>query len=163
MTLTIDSPDWIGEIRPDGWALSSDTLGGALSVVPFVGRVFSAPCSGDTTTRVARSAASLIKRLRSNGELRVGKPVAARLGGHDAIQVDLTADVPPPCPASPRIWLWVMPESGDFHLDENENARMIAADAGDRTFVAVLETFQGGDQAGLIAATRGILDSLRIH
>lgn len=163
MTFTVDSAGWIAETRPDGWALSSDTLGGGLSLVPFVGQVFSDPCSGEKTTKVAKGAASFVKQIQSNKQLKVGKPVAVKLAGQRATQVDMTADVPPACSGNPRIWLWVMPQSGDFHLDENENARMIAADVGDKTFVTVLETFQGGDQAGLISATKGILDSLRIQ
>lgn len=163
MTFTVGSSGWSADTMPDGWAVIDDSLQGALSVVTFVGKVYSEPCSGDKVSSVARSAATFIGQIEKNKELKVGKRVTTKLAGHAAIQVDLTADVPPACPSSPRIWLWVMGPSGDFHLDENESARIIAADVGDKTFVAVLETVQGGDQAGLIAKTQPILDSLAIQ
>jgi hypothetical protein len=71
--------------------------------------------------------------------------------------------VPPACPDRPRIWLWVLPEAGDFHLDENEAARFIVADVGEHTLVIVEETFEGGDQQALLDGAQPILDSMTVN
>ena len=56
----------------------------------------------------------------------------------------------------------MLKELGDFHLDENEAARIIAADIGDQTFVAVVETFDAADQDAMIERTGAVLDSIKI-
>lgn len=161
MTFSVEAP-WIADSRPDVWSLA-DSVKGAMSVEPFVGKVFNDPCDASKSVTVPRSAASFIKQIQANAQLKVGKAATTKLAGHDAIQVDLTADVPPACPTKPDIYLWVLPTSGEFHLDENENARVIASDIDGKTFVVVLESLQGGDQAGLITATKPILDSLTVR
>jgi hypothetical protein len=161
MTFTVDSP-WIADTRADVWSVS-DSVKGAMSIVPFVGKFLGTSCSATKSTTVPQSATSLMKALRASSDLTVGKVAKTTLAGHDAVQVDLTANAHPTCPTDPQIYLWVLPTSGEFHLDENESARVIASDIGNRTFVVVIESVPGMDQAGLITETGTILDTLTIH
>jgi hypothetical protein len=39
------------------------------------------------------------------------------------------------------MWLWPLPEHGDFHLDDGERARVYEVDAGCDTVVIVIEAF----------------------
>jgi hypothetical protein len=161
-TFTVATPGWFGDTRSDGWALIPKDISGGLSLVTFAGPVFTKPCTNETTESIDRSASAFIDWIADNKELKAGKSTETTLAGQKAIQIDVTADVPPACPDSPRIWLWVLKESGDFHLDENEAARIIAADIGDQTFVAVVEAFEATDQDAMIERTQSVLDSIKI-
>ncbi len=49
---------------------------------------------------------------------------------------------------------------GDFHIDEQEVARFIAADIDDKAAVVIVESFAGGDHASLIEAAEPIVSSI---
>jgi hypothetical protein len=161
-TFTIASPGWQGEIYADGFDLViQGPTGGGFNITHFVGAIFSDPCSPDAKKNVAASAKAFIDALAANKQLKVGAPVTTTLAGAPAIQVDVTADALPAC-AGPRIWLWVLPTVGDFHLNNGEAARFIAADIGGQTIIAVSETFSAANQGGFVAKVQPILDSMTI-
>ena len=165
MTFTLSDDKWSAadEIQNVGFALQRDGIEGAVTVTVFLGQVFAEPCTPDETVELDRSASGLTGWLAAHPELKAAEAIEAAIGGQPALQLDVTADVPPSCAEGPRIWLWVLPVVGDFHLDENEAARFIAADVGDTTMVVVIETFDPGQQAALLEAIQPVLDSMTIE
>ncbi len=164
ITFTVDAEGWIGfpDIPDVGLALSRQDNPGGVSITTFGGEVFSQPCSPDATETIDATAAGFVAWLADHPELNATAPVETTLGGHPALQLDVTSDVDPACPETPRIWLWVLPVVGDFHVDENEAARFIVADVDDTPTVVVIESFEAARQAELLEAAQPILDSLTI-
>lgn len=164
VSFEVKAPGWVGiaDVPGAGFGLNRAESEGAISVVPFPGEVFSDPCKDAPVEPLERSADAFINWIAAHPELKATAPVETTLGGHPALQVDVTADVGEPCPDSPRIWLWVLPIVRDFHVDEDEAARFIAADVGGTTVVTVIETFDMTKQADLLAASEPVLESMVI-
>jgi hypothetical protein len=155
---------WFADDIPTvGFALSREQIRGGVSLTSFPGEVFTKPCSPAELTSTAGTAQAFIDVIAANPELKATQPKATKLGGHDALQIDVTADVPPECPDSPRIWLWVLPYVGDFHLDEGEAARFITAEVGETTLVLTVETFDPTQQEALLKATDALLATMTIQ
>lgn len=165
ITFTIDEPGWtaFADIPGVGLALSREGIPGGVTITTFDGEVFSQPCSPEETESVEATAAEFVGWLAQHPELNATEPVETTLGGHPAIQLDVTSDVEPECPEAPRIWLWVLPVVGDFHLDENEAARFIVADIDEAPTVVVIESFEAARQPELLEAAQPILDSMTIE
>jgi hypothetical protein len=155
---------WIGaeDIPETGFALVRPGIEGGVTVTHFPGEVFSEPCSPDATEPIDASAEAFVGWLAAHPELDAAEPEATTLGGHPATQLDVSAAVGEECPDFPRIWLWVLPTVGDFHLDEGEAARFIAADVGETTLVVVIETFDPSQQDALLEASEPLLDSMTV-
>jgi len=159
-TFNITGPGWGGDLFADGFDVGYQ--GAGFTVTHFDGSVFSDPCSStSTTTKVDRSPAGLIAAIQANPKLKAGLPSGTTLAGAAATEIDVTADVVPAC--ATRVYLFVLPIVGEFHLDTGESARLIAAEIGGQTIVAVEETFPGTDQATFLAKVQPIVDSLAIH
>lgn len=156
--------DWVGaaDIPEAGLWLAPAGVDGGMSLTHFPGEVFVDPCSPDATEGIDRSAEAFIGWLAAHPELDAADPVEVTLAGRPALQLDVSASVGDTCPESPRIWLWVLPTVGDFHLDEGEAARFIAADIGETTLVVVLETFDPSQQQALLDAAAPVLESMTI-
>jgi hypothetical protein len=165
ITFRVGEAGWNGlpDLPGAGSALSRDGIEGGMTMTTFGGEVFSEPCSPEQTEPVEATAEAFVAWLGAHPELQAGEPVETTLAGHAALQLDVTSDVAPECPERPRIWLWVLPTVGDFHLDENEAARFIVADIGEQPTVIVIETYDVGQQAALLEATQPILDSMTIE
>lgn len=163
-TFTIDTPGWKGRTHLDGWSVEPAGVRGAVSMTTFGGSVFIDPCSSTGTKVIEATPRSFIDFIAANKHLHAAKPATVKLAGGDAIQLDVTADVTPACSSGPEISLWVFRVPvGDFHLNQGQAARFIAADVGGRTVVLSIETLDGGDQAKLLASSRSILDSLKVR
>lgn len=164
VSFEVAEPGWVGipAIPGAGFGLDRAEAAGALFVVPFPGEVFSDPCSPDPVEPLEATAASFIGWIAEHPELDATTPVETTLGGHPALQVDVTSDVGDECPEFPRIWLWVLPEVGDYHLNEDQAARFLATDVGDTTVVVVIETFDIPKQADLLVASEPVLESMTI-
>jgi hypothetical protein len=160
----IPGDGWVGveDVPEAGFALVRSGIEGGVTVTHFDGEVFAEPCTPDAQSSVEASARGFVDWLAAHPELDAADPVDTTLSGQPAIQLDVTADVGAECPETPRIWLWVLPVVGDFHLDEGEAARFIAADVGDTTLVIVIETFDPAQQDDLLEATAPILESLTV-
>jgi hypothetical protein len=166
VTVTVEVGEgWsgIGDLPGAGSGLYREEIQGGVTFTTFGGEVFSQPCSGEGTEPIEATAAAFIAWLAAHPELQATEPVETTLAGHPALQLDVTSDVAPECPETPRIWLWVLPTVGDFHLDENEAARFIVADIGEQPTVIVIETFDMTQQQALLAAIEPILDSMVIE
>lgn len=146
-----------------GLALLRDGIEGGVTITHFPGEVYSNPCSGDASEPLDASADAFVAWLADHPELDAQPPVETTLGGHPSLQLDVDAAVGEECPDSPRIWLWVLPVVGDFHLDEGEAARFIVGDVGDRTVVVVVETYDPADFEPLLGAVEPVLASLTIE
>ena len=164
ISFTVDAEGWMGspDIPDVGLALTRQEIRGGVSITTFGGEVFAQPCSPDQTETIDATAAAFVAWLADHPELNATEPVETTLGGHPAVQLDVTSDVDPECPETPRIWLWVLPVVGDFHLNEDEAARFIVADVDDTPTVVVIESFDPARQADLLEAAQPILDSLTI-
>jgi hypothetical protein len=161
----ISEPGWSGadDIPDVGLALLKDGIEGGVSITHFDGDVFSEPCSPQGLESIDPSAQSFIAWLVDHPELDAQAPADVTLGGLPAVQVDVSSGVGEECPDGPRVWLWVLPVVGDFHLDEGEAARFVATDAGAETIVVVIEAFDPTDIDALLEATEPILASLTIQ
>jgi hypothetical protein len=164
MAFELDS-GWHGfaDIEEVGFALSREGIGGGVSVTNFGGEVFSDPCSPEATEMLEPTAEAFVAWLAEHPELDAADPIEVSLGGQPAIQIDLTSDVGEACPEFPRIWLWVLPVVGDFHLDEDEAARFIVADVGEQTVVVVIETFGMVGHEEHLALAQPIVASMTIE
>jgi hypothetical protein len=158
-------PGWQGfaDIPDVGFALLRPEVEGGVTVTHFGGEVFSEACSSAATVPLETSAEAFVAWLATHPELRADEPAETTLGGHPAIQIDLTSDVGEPCPDTPRNWLWALPVVGDFHLNEDEAARFIVADIGERTVVVVIETFGMTGQDEQLALAEPFLASMVIE
>lgn len=156
--------DWVGaaDIPEAGLWLAPVGVDGGMSLTHFPGEVFADPCRPEPTETTDRSAEAFIGWLAAHPELDAAESFEATLAGRPALQLDVSASVGDTCPESPRIWLWVLPTVGDFHLDEGEAARFIAADIGETTLVVVLETFDPSQQQALLDAAAPVLESMTI-
>jgi hypothetical protein len=156
---------WRGfaDIEDVGFALAREGIEGGVSVTNFGGGVFSDPCSPETTEMLDPTAEAFVAWLAEHPELDAADPIDVSLGGHPAIQIDLTSDVGEACPEFPRIWLWVLPVVGDFHLDEDEAARFIVADIGAQTVVVVIETFGMDGHEEHLALAQPVVASMTIE
>jgi hypothetical protein len=155
---------WMGqEDLPEiGFALIPNELPGGLSVVAFNGEVYAEACSNEERTEIDASAEAFVDWLAAHPELEAEPPVEVTLGGQPAFQVDVDAGVGTAC--DPWNWLWVLPAPvNDFHLNEGELARIIAADVGDATVVVVIESFEPPDHPELLELAQPILDSMTIE
>jgi hypothetical protein len=169
VSFSIADDGWMGgSFLPGGLAIfpagSQVAAGitGSLSFTYFGGQVFTDPCSGDASSTIKRSASSLIASIAANKTVRAAAPAKTTFAGVPATQVDLTADAQPGC-GDARIWLWVLPPVGYFSLNPGEAARFIAADVGDHTWVAAIETFGGADQAAFVKSVQPIVDSFAVQ
>jgi hypothetical protein len=156
---------WVAvpDLEEVGFALEREGISGGVTVTHFPGEVFAEPCSPEQTEMIERSADSFVGWLSDHPALDATAPVETTLGGQVAVQLDVDAAVGEPCPDSPRIWLWVLPVVGDFHLDEGEAARFLVADAGDKTIVVVIEVFEASDFQALLEAAEPLLASMSIE
>jgi hypothetical protein len=156
--------EWEGaaDIPEVGFWLAPAGIDGGLTMTHFPGEVFTDPCSPEGSEAIDRSAEAFIGWLAAHPELDAAEPVEATLAGRPAIQLDVSTVVGEECPENPRLWLWVLPTVGDFHLNEGEAARVIAADIGETTLVAVLETFDPDQQQALLDAAAPVLESMTV-
>lgn len=100
--------------------------------------------------------------LAANPHLAAQEPVPVEIGGHAGLQVDVTASVGEDC-ISPTTYLWALPVVTDFHLDDGEQARIIALDADGRTIVVVIEAYPDvGDYPALLESAMAVVESIEI-
>lgn len=142
---TLDEHDWSGlEDTPgDGFSLFlADVDGAAISVVSYSGEIFTNSCRPDAgTLRLEDTSATFMNMLTSRTGITATTSVGVEVGGQPALQTDLTTSIDSDCMATGngRIWLWTLPVHGDFHFNDQEQARVMAVDGGSATVILVLE------------------------
>lgn len=134
-----------------------------ISVVAFDGAVFGSACPDDAEEVEGEATArALADHLASVPSLTVvAGPEPIDVGGIEGLQLDVEVDAPDSCEI-PVNFLWVLPEVGDFHLNEGEEARIVALDAGEDVVVIVIESFPEGDHEALLADAEAILGTMEI-
>lgn len=153
------------DLEEVGFFLEREDAGGhhALTVTHFDGEVFVEACSPEPTEDIARSAEVFVEWLRHREGIEAEEPTETQLGGHPAVQVDLTTSLPEGCTAPEWIWLWVLPQVGDFHFNDDEQARVIAADVGETTAVVVIEALPGVDYDAFLETSMDVVESIAIE
>ncbi len=81
------------------------------------------------------------------------------IGGYSGVQVDMRSSVPAES-EPPWAWLWTLPVVGDFHLNDDEDARFIALDVDDHVTVMAAEAFTGPDPENPEVDWDGFLEKL---
>jgi hypothetical protein len=143
---------------PDGQAA-------ALTVTAFIGRAYEDPCDPLTLGDIDRTAAAFIELLAGNRYLEVGEPRGAQVDGTAGLEVDLTVPTPGEgaCPTEqPWLWLWAPSDTVDFHLDDGEQARVIALDRDGRAIVIVAEAFPGVDYDPFLETAMSVVGSMTL-
>jgi hypothetical protein len=165
---------WVsdGAIEGAGFALVREEAGSPyFAITPFPGQVFPQDCLTDgqdpeaffeAVTDIEVTAASFIDHIASHRAITAAEPVPVELGGYSGLQLDITAvDVDDAC-MPPWAWLWWLPAVGDYHLNEGEQARIVALDADGQVIVAVAEAFPDADFEAFLAESMGVLESLEV-
>jgi hypothetical protein len=173
---TLTGEGWIGrEDSPgstpgggDGFALYNDAVGPdgpathAISVVPYTGEVYALVCSPDT---VGTAAMDFITFLSGRDGVQAEEPVDTEVGGRPAVRLDLTTNSP--CPyqtgIGKRMWMWVLPTGGDFHLDDDSDVRVYEVDAGCVTLAIVIEAFPAADYDVLLEKAEEVIATMTVQ
>lgn len=148
ITFTLSGEGWSGaeDTTPgDGFALFTTAVTAAhgISVFTYSGEVFSDVCSPENVETIGSTAADFVAFLAAVEGVQAEEPVETTAGGLPAIRLDLTTDSP--CTNPDRMWLWELPVHGDFHLNDGEQVRIYAIDAGNVTLAIVIEAFRDSD------------------
>jgi hypothetical protein len=165
---------WIndGAIEGAGFALIREEPGSPyFAISPFPGQVFPEGCVTDGqppeaffegATDIEVTAASFIDHIAGHAAITASEPVPVELGGYSGLQLDISSvDVEDAC-MPPWAWLWVLPVVGDYHLNDGEEARIVALDADDQVIVAIVEAFPDADYEAFLAESMDVLDSLEV-
>lgn len=162
---TVDA-GWVGTQYDDlGFELrrAGDGPPQLFSGAPYDGTVFSDVCSGDGTEEIDPTAAAFGEFIAARPGIEVIEgPAETTIGGRSAVQLEVNA-VDPGCTSDPpeRLWLWMLLEATDFHLNVGERARIIAVDAGEAgAVVFVVESFAAEDFDALIGAAEPVLATI---
>lgn len=132
----------------------------AFTVTRFPGEVFTDPCEVGDTSSVdggASRAAEWIAEQPWAGDASVTE---SEISGRAATEVSFT--VASVC-ADPVIYLWPMPTSVEFHLNEGEIGRIWFVDTATVTLAFVSEVYPDADVPGFSARVDEILASLTIQ
>ena len=146
---TLDEHDWFGqEDTPgDGFSLFlADVEEGAISVVSFSGEVFTNSCDASSDPlQLEATPAAFMNMLTTRTGITATTPEEVEVGGRPALQTDLTVDLAECSPDSPTAYLWTLPVHGDFHFNDQEQARVMAVNAESATVIIVAEALPGVD------------------
>ena len=146
---TLDDHDWFGQADTEGDGFSlflADVPEGAISVVAYTGEIFTDPCDPDGGTEtIETSLTAFMDMLTTRHGITATAPEEVEAGGQPALQTDLTTNIDAACAATAdgRLLLWTLPVHGDFHFNDEEQARVIAVDAEGTTVILVVEALPG--------------------
>jgi len=157
--------DWSGggDLAGEGFFLldRSQRAPAAMTVTVFPGEVFSDPCSVGPTEPVGAGAADAAEWVTSLDFLDADASASVMVGGREAVQVDVTVTIGDAC-ADPVVYLWPLPVSQEFHLNEGEQARFIFVDAGTRTLAYSIAAFPDADWSGFLNRATAVLETMTV-
>lgn len=165
-TITFElGPGWQGfpDIADVGFGMIRNDLGNAsgISVTWFPGTVFEPGCDPQAS-EIEAAPRPFVDWLAAHPDLEATAPAPVTVAGVDGWMIDVNSSVPAECTEPPWIFLWELPTVGDFHLADDEQARLILLDAGDLTIAIVAESYPGSDHVGLLELTDAILSTMTI-
>jgi hypothetical protein len=156
---------WIGQILTGADAIAlypDDSEVNGLYIFRYTGEVFDDPCDIESATAVESDPAAVIAWLREHPEITGDGPneitFGDMVGQYTNVDVQKTAE----CTDIPPSWvlLFVLPEVGDFHLDEDSQALVIAVAVGDETLMMVAEALE--DHDAFMARARGLISTIEL-
>lgn len=157
--------DWAGlqDLPDEGFALvdRSQRAPAAVTVTSFPAEVFTDPCGVGPTEPVPGGAAGAADWTASRPFLADPQRTEATLGGLPAEQLDATVRIGNTCP-DPVVFLWPLPVSVEFHLNEGEQVRFFFVDAEDRTLAIIAEAFPDADVPGFLDRASSLLETMSI-
>lgn len=169
VTFTLAGEGWSGleDLPGDGFGLFNEAAGTSrthvISVVAYLGEVFSEVCSPDATETIGATGDDLIAFLATVEGVQRGAALNQQIGGQPTTGMDLTTVSPCNEPNfGDRMWLWVLPTSGDYHFNDAERARVYAVDAGSATVVIVIEAFPDADFEALLEKAEEVIATMTI-
>lgn len=167
VTFTLAGEGWSGleDLPGDGFGLFNDAVGSTrthvISVVAYLGEVFSEVCSPDATETIGSTGDDLLAFLATVEGVQRGAALNQQIGGLPTTGMDLTTVSP--CNDTnfgDRMWLWVLPTSGDYHFNDAERVRVYAVDAGSATVVIVIEGFPDADYEVLLEKAEEVIATM---
>lgn len=167
ISFTVADDGWVGTQYDDiGFDLRRATDTGPpqlISGAPYDGTVFSDVCSGEQTEEIEPTAAAFLAFIAARPGIEVvAGPSETALGGRPALELELRA-VDPGCTSEPpeRLWLWMVGDLTDFHLNVGESARILAVDAdGGGAIAFVVEAFSPADYEAPLPLAAPVLASI---
>ena len=161
--ITFSLPDgWLGRELLAGFQLLTADRRGAILVTRFQGFVWSDPCVGRRPQAIETEPERLVSWLDEHDHLAVTAARPVTIADRPAMQIDLTALVPPDCPVGRFLILWDVPGEGALVLAEDERARVIAFSTGDRTIAVVIRGV-GADFDSFLARSEAVLETVRVE
>jgi hypothetical protein len=167
ITMTIPDDGWVGQrdIPGVGFGVFREDLGDytGISITSFSGEVFAEACDPNAgTAQIDTAPEAFIAWLSEREGITAGEPIETTVGGQPAVSVDVTSELPEACTEPPWIFLWTLPEVGDFHLNDQETARIYAVEAADATVLIVVEAFPGADWEAFLPQAEAIIQAMEI-
>ena len=161
--ITFNIPDgWLGRELLAGFQLLAADQPGAILVTRFHGFVWSDPCVGRRPQVIETEPERLVSWLDEHDHLGVTAARQVTIAERAALQIDVTALVPPGCPVGRFLVLWDVPGEGALCLGENEKARVIVFSTGDRTIAIVIRGV-GPDFDSFLARSEAVLETVRVE
>ena len=161
--ITFNLPDgWLGRELLAGFQLLTADQRGAILVTRFRGFVWSDPCVGRRPQAIETEPERLVSWLDEHDHLGVTAARPVTLADRPALQIDLTALVPPDCPVGRFLMLWEVPGAGTLCLAENEKARVVVFSTDDRTIAVVIRGVEA-DFDSFLARSEAVLQTVRVE
>lgn len=155
--------DWLAgaDLPGEGFFLQdrSQRAPAAMTVMPFPGEVFADPCEVGTTQPAAPGSEAAVGWLTDQPFLDVRAQSEVTVGDRPALLVEAEVAVAGIC-EDPVVYLWPLPESTEFHLNDAEQVRFLLVDVGDQTLAIVLEAFPDADVEGFFSRAQEVLDTV---
>lgn len=155
LSLELDG-GWIGQMLPAADAIAlypDDSDVNGFYVFRYTGEVFADPCDIESATEVEADPQAIIDWVNEHPELVGGGATPHEMGDATGSYVYVEAEKAEDCSDVPPEWvlLFVLPDVGDFHLEEGSQAMIGAFTVGEETVVVVAESLENHDEFTLRA------------
>jgi len=142
----------------------SEQPGTVLSVTRFDGDVFLDSCDPTSLSRVEATVPRLVEVIAGNPYLNPGTPALIEVDGYQGLSLDVATPAYGEC-SLPYLLIWALPiaEGGEFVQVADQQSRFVVLDVDEEVIVIAIESFPGVPFGGLLDASMGLLDSMRIE
>jgi len=168
ITFSLSDETWEGapDLPEVGFALVAEFGWPAitsLSVTAFHEEVFGDACDPSAPTEaVEETPEAFMEWLGTVPGVEAAQPTEVTVGGRPGLVTDLTTALPAECTDPPWIFLWTLPEVGDFHFADDATVRLWAIQGAKEMVLLVAEAEAGADVEAFQAAVDEILETMTI-